>query len=256
MKPAAFAVLALTALLSQEQPPRSTAIDLWDGGRVAFGIFVPRESAAQKAAFASPLYDFLFLNLEPRYDAAAIKSVVQGLRAAKTRKTLIVRIPRLERDGVEATWARITEAFAVGAHGVTMPHVRNVEEARRLLWLFRDTGLSFWSPANRQGNKIAMLMIEDPGALAEAAEIADLTGYSVLACGIGSLTQSLGGDRAAAEAGAQKILAETRRVKLVNMLTTTPADVEERVREGYLALIATGPEADEAIRIGRAAARR
>ena len=51
-----------------------------------------------------------------------------------------------------------------------------------------------------------MLMIEDPGALAEAAQIADVPGYSVLACGIGSLSQALG-DRAAGEAGNQEVLA-------------------------------------------------
>lgn len=101
-----------------------------------------------------------------------------------------------------------------------------------------------------------MLMIEDPGALAEAREIADLPGYSILACGIGSLTQALGGNRDAAEAGTQKILVETKRAKLVNMLTTSTRDVEQRVKQGFLALVAQGQNADEAIRIGRIAAGR
>ncbi len=46
-----------------------------------------------------------------------------------------------------------------------------------------------------------MLMLEDPAAVAQAREVADLKGYSILACGIGSLAQALGGDRAGAEAG-------------------------------------------------------
>jgi 2-keto-3-deoxy-L-rhamnonate aldolase RhmA len=256
MKSVVLAVFLGSMPLVQGQPQGSTAIELWNRGSVAFGIFVPTDAAARTAAFASPLYDFLFLNQEPRYDAASIKTAVQRLRAASAgrRKTLIVRIPPLERDGADATRARITEAFALGADGVTMPHVRNVDEARQLLSFFRETGLSFWSSSNPRGDKLAMLMIEDPGALSQAADIADLKGYSILACGIGSLRQALGGDRAAAEAGNQTILAETRRAKLVNMHTTTPEDVEERVRQGYLALIATGPEADEAIRKGRIAA--
>ena len=41
----------------------------------------------------------------------------------------------------------------------------------------------------------------------------------MLACGIGSLTGALKGDRVAAEKGNQAILVETKRTKLVNMLT-------------------------------------
>ena len=99
-------------------------------------------------------------------------------------------------------------------------------------------------------------MLEDPAAVAQAKEVADLEGYSILACGIGSLAQALGGDRAGAEAGTQKILAEAKRAKLADMLTANPQDVEPRVTEGFLALLMQGPTADEAIRIGRAAAGR
>ena len=101
-----------------------------------------------------------------------------------------------------------------------------------------------------------MMMIEDPGAVAQAAEFANLKGYSILACGIGSLTQALGGNREAAEAGTQKILAETKRVRLVNMLTATTQDVEKRVKEGFLGILAQGQDADKAIAMGRAAAGR
>jgi hypothetical protein len=99
-------------------------------------------------------------------------------------------------------------------------------------------------------------MVEDPGALEQAAAIADLKGYSILACGIGSLRAALGGNREAAEAGTQKVLVETKRTKLVNMLTANPQDVQQRVKEGFLALLMQGPTADEAIKLGRAAAGR
>lgn len=254
MKPAVLVVALFPILLSaqEEPPPLTAAVRLWNRNQVAFGVFVPTDAAARPAAYKNPLYDFLFLNLEQRYDAALIKSVAQGLAAAARapRKTLIVRIPPLERDGADVTKARITEVFALGGDGVAVPHVRSVDQASQVLWFFRDTGLSFWSPANRRGDKVAMLMIEDPDALAQVRQFADLKGYSVLACGIGSLTQALGGNRKAAEAGTQRVLAETKRVKLVNMITTTPSDVERRVKEGFLALIAMGPQADDAIRLG------
>ena len=92
--------------------------------------------------------------------------------------------------------------------------------------------------------------------MAQAKEVADLTGYSILACGIGSLAQALGGDRAGAEAGTQKVLAEAKRARLADMLTANPQDVAQRVKEGFLALLMQGPTADEAIRIGRTAAGR
>lgn len=264
--------IAFAAAFLAGTPPAmaqsSVAIDLWSQGKVAFGIFVPSADPAPRSAVytkqvgeklaAKPLYDFLFLNLEPRYDSTAIAAIADGLRtsAAVNRKTLIVRIPTIERDGLPATQARIKEAFALGADGVTVPHVRNVDEAKQVLGFFRDAGVNVWSRSNPKGDKLAMLMIEDPGALAQAKGFADLEGYSILACGIGSLTQALGGNREAAEQGNQEILAETKRVKLVNMLTTTPRDVEQRVKEGFLALIAQGPQADDAIAKGRAAAQR
>ncbi len=276
-----FAVPAALLTLVGASPAlaqTSVAIDLWKQGKVAFGIFVPNEDPTPRPSgpprgerrpavytreggeklARNPLYDFLFLNLEPRYDAAAIKAIAGGLRtpSAVNRKTLIVRIPTVEAAGLDATNAHIREAFDLGADGVTIPHVRNVNEAKQVLGFFKDAKVNIWSAANPNGDRIAMLMIEDPGALAQAKEIANLPGYSILACGIGSLTQALGGNREAAEAGNQKILGETKRMRLIDMLTTSTRDIEQRVKEGFLALIAQGQNADEAIKTGRTAAGR
>jgi hypothetical protein len=40
------------------------------------------------------------------------------------------------------------------------------------------------------------------------------------------------------------------------MLTATTNDVEQRVKEGFLGILAQGANVDEAIKVGRAAARR
>lgn len=272
--------LAAAAAAQSTPPTRAIAVlDLWAAGRPAFGVFVPNENAPARGAgrgepgaarpkplytkaggeklAANPLYDFVFLNLEGAYDAEAIRAIGAGLRSprATSRKALIVRIPPFHADAAAGA-SRIGEAFDLGADGVTVPHVESVEEARQVLAAFAAAKVNVWSPANPAGDKIAMLMIEDPGALAQVHAIAQLEGISVLACGIGSMTQALGGDRRKGEEATQQVLAATRRVKVPNMLTANVQDVERRIKEGFLALLMQGPQADEAIAIGRRAAGR
>ena len=273
----------------------TSAVGLWERNLAAFGVFVPPEfpgdggpgtgaeagpgATAEPGTGAgprgqrgpprytveggrelarNPLLDFVFLNLERNYDPAAVEVIATGLRApgAVGRKTLLVRIPSIERDGEEATRARVRESLELGADGVVLPHVRNVAEARAAVSFFEDAGADVWSPANPDGTVIAMLMVEDPDAVAEAAAIADVPGYSVLACGIGSLTGALGGDREAAEQGNQAVLAEATRAGLADMITANAGDIEQRVEEGFLGLLMQVGGAEEAIRLGRQAAGR
>jgi 2-keto-3-deoxy-L-rhamnonate aldolase RhmA len=277
--------------LSAQGKHQNAVIDLWMQGKPAFGIFVPNENARRSGGgtpgaagqpapgaqtpggagrgagerpkplytkaggeklAANPLYDYLFLNLEGGYDSEAVKNIADGLRsaAATSRKSLIVRIPAFHEDPAAAR-QHVREIFAAGGDGVTFPHVQSVDEAKQILAVFAQEKVNVWSAANPKGEKLAMLMLEDPDAVAQATEIANLKGYSILACGIGSLTGALKGDRAGAEAGTQKILAETKRVKLVNMLTATTGDVEKRVKEGFLAILAQGQDPDDAIKQGR-----
>ena len=254
-----FAVLACAV------PSEAQVLDLWPQGKAAFGVYAPSEAergqpakytpeGAAKVA-GNPLYDYVFLNLEGAYDAAAVKAYGAGLKKS-SNKTLIVRIPPIDKDGAEATKARVKEIFDAGADGVTIPHIRDLEEARLALSFFTAATANVWSPKNPKGTKLAMLMLEDPKAIAQRKEIADLPGISILACGIGSLAQALGGDRAGAEAGTQQVLVETKRVKIANMLTANAKDVEQRIKEGFNALLFSGPQADEGIKIGRAAAGR
>jgi 2-keto-3-deoxy-L-rhamnonate aldolase RhmA len=259
-----------------QQTHQNTVIDLWLRGKPAFGVYAPDEHPGphgprgqplQPAVYTrdggeklamNPLYDFVFLNLEGSYNAAAVKAMSEGLRSPKAvgRKTLIVRIPPLDKDGAAAARARVKEVLAAGADGIAIPHIRNVAEAQQAISLFQDARVSVWSPSNPGGDRLAMLMLEDPQAVAQAGQIADLAGYSILACGIGSLTRALAGDRTAAEAGTQKVLQEAKRAKLPDMLTAGTEDVARRVREGFLALLMQGPTADQAITLGRAAAGR
>ena len=247
-------------------------IQLWSAGTPAFGVFVPNERPRGEVApdgsrlpplytaeggaslSKNPLLDYLFLNLEGNYDTDAVAAIAEGIGQSDKAEgpSLLVRIPPIERDGAEAARARVIESLQLGADGIVIPHVRSAEEARLAVSFFTDAGVSIWSPDNPDGEKLAMIMIEDAGALAAAAEIADTPGYSVLACGIGSLSRDLG-SREAGEAGTQEVLQQSARVGLPNMITANAQDVEQRLAEGFLGLLMSGPSADEAIRIGRLA---
>jgi hypothetical protein len=196
------------------------------------------------------------LNLEDSYDAEAVSAISDGLGNEGTaeRKTLLVRISPISTDGPEVARARVIEALERGADGVVSPHVRNPEEAALAVSFFTDAGADVWSPANPTGTTIAMIMVEDADALADVQTIADVPGFSLLACGIGSLTRALNGDREAAEAGNQEVLAHTVRIGVPDMITANSNDVARRIEEGFLGLPMNGDRADEAIRIGLAAA--
>ncbi len=267
------------ALACQSAPAahENVLIDLWAQNTAAFGVYVPNENPPTPEQWRNrerrppvytkeggerlaqnPLYDFVFLNLEGAYDVGAVSAIAEGLRSttAVSRKTLLVRIPPISTDGEEAARTRVKEILDLGADGVILPHVRNVEEARLAIGFFAEAGADVWSPSNPSGEIIAMIMIEDSQALAQVTEIADTPGYSILACGIGSLTRALDGDREAAEAGNQEVLAHAKRVGVADMITANAESIEQRVREGFLALLMQGPTADDVIMLGRTAAGR
>jgi hypothetical protein len=292
---AAAVLLALAyapAASAQQQGHENAILDLWTQGKPAFGVYVPAAGGGRgggapagprytvemgRELAANPLYDYVFLNLEGggSYDPQAITAIHEGLRssAAVSRKTLMVRIPSVESAGEEVTRARIREAFDLGADAVTVPHVRGVEEARTVIGWFNEAVPDIWSPENPSGERIGMLMIEDPVTLTQAAEIADLPGFSVLACGIGSiggafraggivpalvslglLTEEAAGNLG--EIASARVLAESKRTGHPNMLTANAQNVEQRIADGYLSLLFQGGGADDAIRVGRAAAGR
>jgi 2-keto-3-deoxy-L-rhamnonate aldolase RhmA len=261
------------AAMTAAPSPQLPLIELWEAGTPAFGIFAPSDrpmrgpdgerqppvySAEGGARMAmNPLLDYVFLNLEYGYDPASISAIREGLDSSDrvSDKALLVRIPPISTDGVEAARTRVHEALEAGADGIVLPHVRSTEEARQAVGFFEEVNADVWSPSNPDGSIIAMLMIEDPGALAEAAQIADVPGYSVLACGIGSLSAALG-DREAGEAGNQEVLVQAKRAGLPDMITANADDVARRIEEGFLGLLMNGPEADAHIEVGRAAAGR
>ena len=230
--------------------------ELWNEGVTAFGVYVPQEQYTRSGAAtvaANPLYDYLFLNLEGEYDPTAVENVAAGVRMAEldAPPSLLVRIPPISAEGAEIAGARVDEIIQAGADGVVLPHIRNVEEARTAIGFFEEYDV--WSPSNPDGTVLAMIMVEDPEAIEQLDEIIAIGDYSVLACGIGSLTGALDGDRETAEAMCHGVLEAATEAGYADMMTANADNVESRVSDGYLAVLMFGPEV---IRMGRAAAGR
>jgi 2-keto-3-deoxy-L-rhamnonate aldolase RhmA len=242
----ALAALALPAAAHAQTP----ALTLWKGGQAAYGIFVPSEAprgqparhteAGARALGASTQLDYLFLNLEGAYDAEAVRATVAGLAGGARRPTLLVRIPTIEAAGADSTRARVKQVLALGADGVVIPHVRGAQEARLAVSFFADAGARVWSPATPAGTVVAMLMIEDRGAVGELEAIAAVPGYSLLSCGIGSLTRDMGGDAPGAESACQRVRDAGEARGMPSMMTVNPATIGDRIARGYRGLLFAG----------------
>jgi 2-keto-3-deoxy-L-rhamnonate aldolase RhmA len=234
-------------------------VELWEAGQTAFGQYVtgvPFTVETGRDLAANPLLDYAFLNLEQDYNIDSARDIAEGLRSggAEPAMELLVRIPPMSEAGVETSRARVKELLAMGADGVVFPHVRSAEEARIAISFFE--GVNVWSPANPDGDILVMLMLETPDVFAELEDIANIPGYSLLACGIGSLTNALGGDREAAEKLNLEVLAHSQRAGMADIITADTESVARRVNQGFLGLLVYGPTANEVIRLGRVASGR
>lgn len=250
-----------SAIYAQTKVTDSPAgiVELWSAGQTAFGQYVtgvPFTVETGRDLAANPLLDYAFLNLEQEYNVNSALDLAEGLKSGAESKAmdLLVRIPPMSEAGVETSRARVNELLAMGVAGVVFPHVRSAEEARTAVSFF--DGVNVWSPVNPEGDFVVMLMLETPEVFAELEEIANIPNYSALACGIGSLTRALDGDRETAEKMNLEVLAHSQRVGMADMITANTESVASRVDQGFLGLLVYGAEANEVIRLGRVAAGR
>jgi len=314
-----IAAVATTPQVRAQKKHQNPIIDIWAQGKPVFGVYVPamgqplwnapapqpqgasgggqRGSSPQgaqvrpdpvytreigEALAKDPLVDFAFLNEENLYDASGAKAILEGLRgtAATHRVTLLVRIPSIQDAGEEKTRVRVKQLMDMGVDGIVHPENRGIDDAKLVVSFHQQAGADVWSPANPGGEKIAMIMLEDPTAVLQAPQVADMKNFSIFACGIGSLGGAFraGGivdaltawgllpkDQAGQlnEVGTQKILAEAKRVGIPDMLTASSVkdsegvpNIVRRVKQGFLALLMSGPGSDETIKLGRDAAGR
>lgn len=239
----------------------SAVVDIWSGGGTTFGVFVPNEDGAYTVEGAAELaqnelLDYLFLDLEGNYDATAVDVLIEGLATVEPaeRPTLLVRLPTIDEAGEELTGQRVEDVLARGADGVIFPHVMSPEMAAATVGFFDDIGADVWSPDNPEGRIVSMVMLEDRVAIEAAAAIADVGGYSLLSCGIGSLGNDLGSPEAAEE-GCLVVQDNADRVNMPSMQLAFDTDVlERRIEQGYTGILMQMNDGTETIvQAGRAA---
>jgi staphyloferrin B biosynthesis citrate synthase len=192
----AQAVLQLNA----RPPPDSFRARLL-AGELLLGTFVKTPTIHTTEILGELGYDFVVIDQEHApFDRTAIDAVLLAARAA--RIPALVRVPAADP-------APILAALDDGAHGVVVPHVSDVEIARRVASSSRyrggARGFSNSPRAGRYGTAsvwehvdtcdaltTVIAMIEDPSALDKVDDIVACHGIDAFLIGRGDLTVSLG----------------------------------------------------------------
>jgi 2-keto-3-deoxy-L-rhamnonate aldolase RhmA len=222
----------------------SAIIDLWNSDELAYGVFVPSADGftveLAEELGGNEYLDFLFLDLEANpYDITAVHNFVEGLSRidAADRPTLLVRLPTIETAGYDLNRQQTEEVLAAGADGLVYPHIMSVEMATRVKTVWDNLKADVWTPDNPDGTIATMIMVEDREALENVAAIADVGGYSLLSCGIGSLSGNLGSPEAG-EAGCLQILAQANRVGVPSVQLAFDTEVlQRRIDQGYTGIL-------------------
>jgi len=186
----------------------------------------------QKEAIEKPMIDFLVVAMEHYpYDITQLRTFMAGLISRREviakgsiqpNLACFVRIPS---DGSEPVHALIKQVLDVGAHGVVVPHVRNAEEALKIVRAcryqrpahasqkepqgtrgFSPTICSYiWGvtideyydradvwPLNPLGDIMVIIMIEDPEGVKNIDDIIKVPGIGAIFFGPADYTVSSG----------------------------------------------------------------
>ena len=145
--------------------------------------------------------------------------------------------------------SRIEQGVGAGVAAIVVPHVENAEQAALAVEAIGSDG---W-PANPEGRRTNILIIEDKEAIPNARAIASTPGVGVVIPGPGDLRRSFEGDMEAVEAAIQEVLAICLELNVACGITAGPDDIGTRLEQGFRMIIVTSPEA---LAVGRAAAGR
>lgn len=168
---------------------------------VMHGSFVKISDPCAVEIFGGVGFDFVVIDQEHGvFDRAAMNLSLLACRASGIDG--VVRVPQLRSDAIAA-------ALDCGASGILAPHVTTVEDARALVAACRyrkgQRGFSgvtragayganaMWTQIDAADAGIAVIvMIEDPAALDNVADILAVEGLDAVFIGRGDLTVALG----------------------------------------------------------------
>jgi len=230
--------LALCVPTSAQQNRPNAVVELLKQGRVVFGSMVQDRTEAGGARMAQDSnLDFVFYDMERNYDIAVLKGFMSGFRTGEN-KALLVRIPPIGSEPDKAK-ARIAEILATGADGIVFPHIENKQQAEWAVQWLDASRRRLW-PLRPTGEVVGYFMIEDRVAVEHAKEIVSTRGATMFAPGQGSLGQAYNRDAQAVEGAIQTILSACKASKVTCAKLATDADIEQRIKEGFRVLMASG----------------
>ena len=216
-------------------------------GEIAFGSFISLDSPDLVEIFGIAGFDFVILDNE--HSPGNPHSVQHMLRAAEIRGLdTIIRVPNAEHH-------TILKALDIGASGVQIPQVNDVETAKRAAQGARyfpegkrglaapralDYGLGNLIEESIKSNKEALLVChcETVECFEKLDEIASIPGIDVIFIGPFDMSQSLGIPGQVHHPEVIKIIKESieiisRHGKIGGIFCGSPEDVKERIDLGY-----------------------
>jgi 2-keto-3-deoxy-L-rhamnonate aldolase RhmA len=256
---AACTLIALTpALHGQRQAWPNRIVDLLSTNKVVLGWFAPaRTPAAAMTAAADPAMDFVFVNMEQvnSYNPAEVKTFLEALRqgstAARPGPPLMLRIPIFHSDPMAAR-QRVTEVLNLGVEAVVFPDMESGDEARQALDAMKKSKVY---PHNPQGKLASIFIIESEKGIANSREITRER-PTVAIPGPGTLSRVYNRDMVKVENAIQTQLASCKAFNVPCGITAGPADVANRIKEGFRMIIIYDRDYSETMKAAREAAGR
>lgn len=294
---------AVAPALEAQEVRLNRTIETLERGLPVFGIFTGNFSLQNARALATSELDFIFIDMEHApFDMETLRAFLLGMlnprRIAEKGNTQmdvtpLVRIPMNGRENLEFL---VKQVLDMGAYGVVFPFIDTREEAMNAVRSMRypqprnspirlpagNRGSSpaiaswFWGvpdysaradlwPHNPRGELLAVLQIESPLGVQNIEEIITVPGVGAIFIGPADLALSYGlpGGHPEVEEGIATVLAACKRHRVPCGLTTSSANVEARLAQGF-DFVTVGywndagisPEPANALAIGRRAAGR
>ena len=237
---AALLAVPSSAIDAQQQNRRNRITDLLSQGKVVLGWFATARTpeAAAKAA-ADPQMDFVFLNMEQveSYKPDEVKAFLATLADSHP---LMTRIP-IFHDDPSAARQRVAEMLKLGVEAIVFPDMESADEARQALEATR--------------NAASIFIVESEKGIANSREITRER-PTIAIPGPGTLRRVYNGDMAKVESAIQTQLASCKEFNVPCGITAGPADVANRIKEGFRMIIIYDRDYAETMKAARAAAGR
>jgi 2-keto-3-deoxy-L-rhamnonate aldolase RhmA len=212
-----------------------------DDGKPVFGAFSGEKTAENAKKLASnPDLDFVFYDMETGpFDVEGMRGFMSALGA----RALATRLPPIG-EGQEQARSNAKRLIEAGVATVVFPHVEDRAQAELAVAAMKSAG-----PKETP----SILIIEDRVGVANAKDIVSTPGVDIVFPGPGDLRRAYDGDLVAVEKAIQTVLSACKEFQVVCGITAGPADIEERLNQGFRVFIVTNLDA---LSIGRRAASR